>query len=300
MNEKVLVVDDNDANRQMMVDVLEQWGYQVEEARNGKVVMKLVEEFHPDLILLDVMLPGMNGYEICHRLKQDPKTDHITIIMLTVLNDSESRSRGISVGADLFVSRPPNYQEMHKNIESLLLNKRKYRRMESIEGFCGFLEGLVARLSPQEHERYLAIFGYAQRTAKILGIDEDAQLRMMTGALCCALERALPRPADGVCGLKDLVAPLNAAPWLGRFAAYQRNPSGVDAEDAVAAVYYVCTRYCERKAKGEPDDQAVDEMRKHLVGYSARLSVLEALKQAISDEAFLRRLNGQAVDGDAG
>lgn len=296
MNEKVLVVDDNDANRQMMVDVLVQWGYRVEEARNGRVVMKLVEEFHPDLILLDVMLPGMNGYEICHRLKQDPQTDHITIIMLTVLNDSESRTRGISVGADLFVSRPPNYVEMHKNIESLLINKRKYRRMESLEALCGFLEGLVERLSPSEFARYQKVFGYAKRTAKILGIDDDAQRRMMMGALCCALEQALAETGGASPDLADIVAPLNAAPWVERFAAYQRNPSTVEAEDAVAAVYYVCTRYCERKELGGSDDVVLGDVRKHLVGYSARTSVFEALKQAISDEAFLRHLTGQGED----
>lgn len=292
MNEKVLVVDDNDANRQMMVDVLVQWGYRVEEARNGKVVMKLVEEFHPDLVLLDVMLPGMNGYEICHRLKQDPQTDHITVIMLTVLNDSESRTRGISVGADLFVSRPPNYLEMHKNIESLLLNKRKYRRMESLEALCGFLEGLVERLSPEEFARYQEVFGYAKRTAKILGIDDDAQRRMMMGALCCALDRALAETGAASPALEDIVAPLNAASWVMRFAACQRNPSAVEAEDAVAAVYSVCARYCERKAQGGSDDVVLEDVRRRLVGYSARLSVLEALKQAISDEAFLRRLTG--------
>ncbi|WP_302397713.1 response regulator [Eggerthella sinensis] len=301
MNEKVLVVDDNDANRQMMVDVLVQWGYQVEEAVNGRVVMRLVEECKPDLILLDVMLPGMNGYEICHRLKQDPKTDHIPIIMLTVLSDSESRTRGISVGADLFVSRPPNYLEMHKNIESLLLNKRKYRRMETLEAVCGSLEALVKRLSPSEYERYQGVFGYAKRTAKILGIDDDAQQRMMMGGLCCALERALSDVGRDGPSLADIVAPLNAGSWIERFAAEQRNPSAVDAEDAIAAVYYMCARYCEQRAVGGSDESVLEEVRKHLVGYSARLSVFEALKQAVSDEAFLRRLNepggGAAAQG---
>lgn len=290
MNEKVLVVDDNDANRQMMVDVLVQWGYRVDEARDGRAVMKRVEEFHPDLILLDVMLPGMNGYEICHRLKQDPQTDHIAIIMLTVLNDSESRTRGISVGADLFVSRPPNYLEMHKNIESLLLNKRKYRRMESLESLCGFLEGLVERLSPDGFARYQEVFGYAQRTAKILGIDDDAQRRMMMGALCCALERALDEVGGDAPVLADIVAPLNAAPWVERFVACQRNPSSIEAEDAAAAVYHVCSRYCERKASVGSDEAALEDVRRHLVGYSARASVLESLRQAVNDEAFLKRL----------
>lgn len=298
MNEKVLVVDDNDVNRRMMVDVLEQWGYRVGEADNGKVVLGMVDEFIPDLILLDVMLPGMNGYEICHRLKQNPKTDHIPVIMLTVLNDSESRTRGIGVGADLFVSRPPNYQEMHKNIESLLLNKRKYRRMESLEALCGFLESLVQRLSIAEYERYQSAFGYALRTAKILGVDDDACRRMIMGALCCSLESALERVGGESPCLEDMVAPLNAAPWVQRFAAFQRHPGPLGDDDLAAAVYYACARFCEAKEQGATDEAAFDEVYRRLVGCPARVCVVDALKQAVSDEAFLLLFSNP--DGDAG
>ncbi|OUO92719.1 hypothetical protein C2L80_07205 [Rubneribacter badeniensis] len=298
MNERVLVVDDNDVNRRMMVDVLEQWGYRVDEADNGKVVMRMVEELLPDLVLLDVMLPGMNGYEICHWLKQNPKTDHIPVIMLTVLSDSESRARGIGVGADLFVSRPPNYQEMHRNIESLLRNKRKYRCMESAEALCGFLEGLVRRLSAVEYERYQGAFGYALRTAKILGIDDDGCHRMMMGALCCALERSLERVGVEGDSVDDLVGPLNAAPWMRRFLAYQRHPGSLGDEGPSAAIYFACERYWDLRARGSSDEAALEEVRRRLSGVPARLSVVDALKQAVSDEAFLRRFG--TAEGDAG
>ena len=293
MNEKVLVVDDNDANRRMMMDVLEQWGYQVGEAKNGREVMRLVDEFLPDLILLDVMLPGMNGYEICYRLKRDQRTDHIAIIMLTVLNDSESRTRGISVGADLFVSRPPNYQEMHKNIESLLLNKRKYRRMESLDALRGFLEEIVRAISPDEYERYRVVLGYAVRTAKIVGVDEENLRCMEMGGLCCALEKVLLERGAEASSLTNALVALNNGPCIERFMEYQRHPAAAHVEHLAAAVYCVCARYCGLKAEGASDEAALEDASATPIGYAARMTVEEALRQVISDEAFLKLLGDQ-------
>lgn len=108
---KILVVDDNLASCEMLSDVLTQWGYDVRQAHQGKEVLPLVEEFAPDLVLLDVMLPGMNGFEICKRIKASPKTENIAVILLTVLNDVEDRTQGIRVGADLFLSKPVNYKD---------------------------------------------------------------------------------------------------------------------------------------------------------------------------------------------
>ena len=105
---KILVVDDNLASCEMLSDVLTQWGYDVRQAHQGKEVLPLVEEFAPDLVLLDVMLPGMNGFEICKRIKASPKTENIAVILLTVLNDVEDRTQGIRVSADLFLSKPAN------------------------------------------------------------------------------------------------------------------------------------------------------------------------------------------------
>lgn len=139
------------------------------------------------------------------------------------------------------------------------------------------------------------MFGYAKRTAKILGIDDDAQQRMMMGGLCCALERALSDVGE-TARLADIVVK-PATPARGSNGSQPSSAtSAVDAEDAIAAVYYVCARYCEQRAVGGSDESVLEEVRKHLVGYSARLSVFEALKQAVSDEAFPRRLNERAAE----
>lgn len=300
MNETILVVDDNDTNRLMMVDVLTQWGYRTCEAKHGKAVMRMVRETMPDLVLLDVMLPGMNGYEICQQLKQDPKTDRIPVIMLTVLDDSESRTRGISVGADLFISRPPNYSEMHKNIESLLQNRRRYRKMENLDSICSFLDRLSQGLSKSEHERHLAVFGYSKRTAKILGVDDDTIQRMMIGSLFYSLSNLLEKNEGGVLDMTRIASPLNIAPWVERFLEYQKNPTAANAEDKGIVIYYVCRRYYELKKAGNSEEAALSELGKRFAGHSAQTAAFEALSQAISDEAFLMRLKSQSgpTEGD--
>ena len=300
MNEKILVVDDNDTNRLMMADVLAQWGYRVDEAKHGKAVMRMVHETMPDLVLLDVMLPGMNGYEICQQLKQDPKTDHIPIIMLTVLDDSESRTRAISVGADLFVSRPPNYSEMHKNIESLLQNRRKYRKMENLDSICSFLDQLLQGLSKSDHEQHLAVFGYAKRTAKILGIDNDTIQRMMIGSLFCSLNNLLERNQSSAIDMNQIVSPLNISSWVERFLEYQKNPTTANAEDKGIVIYYVCMRYHEIKTAGNSEGEALSELKKRFTGHPMQTMAFEALHQAISDEAFLKRLRNQSEPAEDG
>jgi len=97
----ILVVDDEKKNRVIMRDVLEVNGYHVIEAENGEQALEKVMEEPPDVILLDVMMPGMNGFEVCHKLKKDPKTAPIPILMVTALSDRSDRIKGIQAGANV-------------------------------------------------------------------------------------------------------------------------------------------------------------------------------------------------------
>ena len=141
---KILVVDDNLANCDLLADVLSQWGYEVAQAHQGKEVLPMVEAFRPDLVLLDVMLPGMNGFEICKRIKASAETENIAVILLTVLNDVEDRAQGIRVGADLFLSKPVNYKELRRQIEFVLSNKTHMEELEESEAICECLLRLMS------------------------------------------------------------------------------------------------------------------------------------------------------------
>ena len=120
---KILVVDDNEQLSSMLKDVLESWGYTALTATEGRSCLETARLEQPDIILLDIMLPGLSGYEVCSELKRDSRTCSIAVIMMTALEDLESRIHGYKVGADNFLVKPINYNEVKAIIEKLLKDK---------------------------------------------------------------------------------------------------------------------------------------------------------------------------------
>ena len=108
----VLVVDDDEANRTLLRDPLETHGYEIVEAENGEQALQKVEQRPPDVILLDVMMPRMDGFEVCRRLKKDARTAHIPILIVTALSERMERMMGIAAGASDFLSKPVDLQEL--------------------------------------------------------------------------------------------------------------------------------------------------------------------------------------------
>lgn len=121
---KILVVDDHPSSRMTAVALLSVEGYEVLEAENGQAALDYVVEADPDLILLDIMMPGMDGYEICRHLKQQEHTRLIPIVFVTALNDRRARLRGIEVGGDDFLSKPFDQLELSARVKSLIQQKR--------------------------------------------------------------------------------------------------------------------------------------------------------------------------------
>ncbi|TVP59193.1 MAG: two-component system response regulator [Nodularia sp. (in: Bacteria)] len=129
----VLVVDDNTASRMTAVALLTMEGYKVIEADSGNTALVSVKQKQLDLILLDVMMPGMDGFEVCQQLKQDEQTRLIPIIFITALNDRRSRIRGIEVGADDFLSKPFDRVELAARVKSLVRQKRLNEDLDHAE-----------------------------------------------------------------------------------------------------------------------------------------------------------------------
>ena len=121
---KILVVDDHPSSRMTAVALLSVEGYEVLEAENGQVALNCIADADPDLILLDVMMPGMDGYEVCRRLKQDDQTRLTPVVFVTALNDRRARLRGIEAGGDDFISKPFDQLELAARVKSLVRQKR--------------------------------------------------------------------------------------------------------------------------------------------------------------------------------
>ncbi|MEN9205723.1 MAG: response regulator [Thermostichales cyanobacterium BF4_bins_65] len=120
----VLIVDDHPYSRILLSDLLELAGYQTHHAEDGWRALQAVEEIKPDLILLDVMMPGLDGYEVCRRLKARPETRLIPIIMVTAKTDHPSQLAAIESGADDFLRRPIDELVLMARVRSLIQQKR--------------------------------------------------------------------------------------------------------------------------------------------------------------------------------
>lgn len=127
---RALVVDDEEQNRELLRDLLEAQGHEVIEAENGKQALQKVMENPPDVILLDVMMPGLNGFEVCRRLKADPKTAPIPILLVTVLTDRSDRLAGIEAGANDFLSKPIDREDLLPRVRNAIYTKRLFDQMQ--------------------------------------------------------------------------------------------------------------------------------------------------------------------------
>ncbi len=128
---KILVVDDTPLNVKMLADLLTFKGYQAITAASGAEGLAKIEAEHPDLVLLDVMMPGMNGYEVCRQIRANPATGILPVVMVTALDPAQERIKGLEAGADDFLTKPINQPELLARVRSLLRIKELYDTVQS-------------------------------------------------------------------------------------------------------------------------------------------------------------------------
>ena len=136
----VLVVDDNQENLELLQAYLEDMDCQTVPAGDGLQAMEIVADNPPDLILLDVMMPKMSGFEVCKRIKNDPKTSDIPIIMVTALNEFGDIEHGIDSGTDDFISKPVNKLELLTRVKTMLKLKHLSDKLERTLAYLSEIE----------------------------------------------------------------------------------------------------------------------------------------------------------------
>ena len=176
----LLVIDDTPENLTVLRKCLADHNYRVAVARSGKVALERVKRIRPDLILLDVLMPGMDGFEVCRQLKADENTRAIPVIFMTALATSEDKVKGFEAGAEDYVTKPLNYQEVVARVHTHVtlykvqqeLRTRNTDLQAALERERRILEVLRLNLSvtlPHElHTLLTGILGYCQILLKEL------------------------------------------------------------------------------------------------------------------------------------
>ena len=130
--DKVLLVDDNTTNLQLLHETLDGRGYRLLIAKNGKTALAIAQKANPDLILLDIMMPEMDGYEVCRRLKSDEKTERIPIIFITALADEDDEAKGLALGAVDYITKPFNPKLVRARVRIHLELKHHQDHLEQL------------------------------------------------------------------------------------------------------------------------------------------------------------------------
>lgn len=135
MANRILIADDNAANRELMEAYLDAIECEIELSVDGQDTLDKVASFEPDLILLDVMMPKLSGFEVCQRVKGDPETSQTMILMVTALNELGDIERAVKAGTDDFLSKPVNKIELMKRVENMLRLKDTTDELERLRQY---------------------------------------------------------------------------------------------------------------------------------------------------------------------
>ncbi len=137
---KILIADDNAANRELLEAYLAAIDCEVELAIDGQDTLDKVGSFQPDLILLDVMMPKLSGFEVCHQLKENSETSKIMVLMVTALNELGDIERAVNAGTDDFLSKPINKVQLLKRVENMLRLRDTTDEVERLRQYIRAME----------------------------------------------------------------------------------------------------------------------------------------------------------------
>lgn len=185
MKPRILIVDDNDRNRTLLADKMTSDGYLVDTAINGYDALAKIEDAPPDLILLDVMMPVMDGFEACRRIKANPATNHIPIIMLTAKGEIEDKVSGLGIGAEDYIVKPYSIIEVSARVSSLL-NTRILQRHTSDNERINSMANMMETIAHEIRNPLVMIGGMTRR---LFEGESDPKRKEYAKAILSSVER---------------------------------------------------------------------------------------------------------------
>jgi DNA-binding response OmpR family regulator len=147
---KILIADDNAQNVELLEAYLSDFECELRTASDGEETLRAVDEFRPDLLLLDIMMPRLSGFEVCRKLRSNPATKDLLILMVTALNEASDFERGVQAGTDDFLTKPVNKLELLCRVRSLLRVRHLKNQLERTLAYLADFEATSRSSTSQQ------------------------------------------------------------------------------------------------------------------------------------------------------
>lgn len=292
----VLAVDDNEQNLQLLEEYLWSWGYEVVLAHDGQEAVDLYPRCNPSIIVLDVMMPNMDGYEACRLIKSSPAGRTIPILMLTALTGAEDKIKALESGADDFLNKPINREELRTRIRSLMKIRNLRKELDSSENIIMTLTAALESKDPRTIGHVHRVAAYAAHLCDKLGLSADEKETVIKGAMLHDV---------GMIGVPDHL--LSALPRddeeRGRIADHTRMGASILEPMTTFRQFVPIVRWHHERydGAGYPDHLAADQipLEAQIVGIANRFDEIhheQALTEADAMQQLIEEANTGAFD----
>ncbi len=179
----ILLVDDHELSRELLKTHLDRAGYDTIEAVNGSEALEKLAEQNPDIVLLDILMPGIDGYEVCRRIKENPDTALLPVIMVTGLGDFDAKMKALSLGADDYINKPISEQELLMRVRNHLRIKHLTDQLENAENVIMTLVRIIEAKDPYTRGHSERVAEHSRRLAEAVGLSAERMQILRRAAL---------------------------------------------------------------------------------------------------------------------
>lgn len=180
---RILIVDDHQLSRELLKEYLNGAGYEAIEAADGAEALERLEESVPDLVLLDIIMPNVDGFEVCRRIKENPRTSLLPIIMVTGLEDFDAKMKALSLGADDYVNKPISERELLMRVNNHLRIKHLTGQLENAENVIVTIVRIIEAKDPYTRGHSERVAEHSERLAAAGGMNEERVQMLRRAAL---------------------------------------------------------------------------------------------------------------------
>ena len=290
---KILLADDSERNSNILKDVMESWeGYHVLSAKDGSEALEMAATQEPDVVLLDVMMPGMSGYEVCHALRHNKVTAGIPVILISALSEVEDRIHGYNEGADGFLCKPVNHEELKAVLGRAVARQNRENKEEELRNLTSFMVILgnsygKVSLIPNALLKKEKI--YCEKLALSAGLEKEIterlQLALELQNWQVFLEQISPKGEA-----LEAFTKFNMSKWLLPLLQYGVQENLQSKNETATNIFAVVRRYGYWFLKSDDTKEALQDLKKEAMHAKCNMQMISRLETIIHAEDILQNL----------